>query len=79
MLHAKQRAENVGVESRRVALGGLLRHRSGLALGAGVVDGDIETTKACDGLIDHVSCVVRVAYVGIHVFGLRVESAELTQ
>ena len=33
MLHAQQRAENVGIEGGRVALGGLLRHRTGLAFG----------------------------------------------
>src|SRR5258708_27639244 len=79
MLHAEQRAENVGIESGRVALGSLLRDRTRLALGSGVVDGDVDATEARDGLIDQVSYVVFVAHIGIHVFRLRVESAEFSQ
>src|ERR1700685_939777 len=45
MLHAEQRAEDVGVEGVRVALGGLLRDRAQLAFGARVVHGDIATPK----------------------------------
>src|SRR5580700_8394822 len=79
VLHAQQCAENVGVESRRVALGGLLRHRTGLALGSGGVYSHIQATEARHGLIDQVSYVVLVAYIGVHVFRLRVESAQLSQ
>src|SRR6266436_1080517 len=79
MLHAEQSAENVGVEGGRIALGSLLRHRTGLALGSGVVDGDVEATEARDGFIDQVSYLVLVAHIGIHVFRLRVESTEFSQ
>src|ERR1700730_17745682 len=79
VLHAQQCAENVGVESRRVALGGLLRHRTGLALGTGGVYSHIQATKARHCLIDQVSYFVLVAYVSIHVFRLGVESVELSQ
>jgi len=52
MLHAQERAKDVGVEGSRVAVGGLLRHRAGLALSTGVVDSHIQATEARDGLID---------------------------
>src|SRR5437867_7989096 len=39
MLHAQQRAEDVRVENSRIALSGLLRYRTGLAFGTGVIDG----------------------------------------
>src|SRR6266852_2428064 len=78
MLHAQQRAENVGIEGGCVALGGLLRHRTGLAFGSGRVYSHVQTTEARHGLIDQVSYVVLVAYIGIHVLRLRVESAEFS-
>src|SRR5712692_10532053 len=78
MLHAEECAENVGIEGRRVALRGLLRHRTGVAFGSGSVNSHIQATEARHGLIDQVSYVVLVAYIGIHVFRLRVESAELS-
>src|ERR1700731_3814160 len=78
VLHTQQCAENVGVESRRVALGGLLRHRTGLAFGAGGVNSHIQGTEARHRLIDQVSYVVLVSYIGFHVFRLRVESAEFS-
>src|ERR1700674_4108207 len=78
MFHAQECAENVGIESGRVALSGLLRHRARLAWGSGVVYSHIQATEARHGLIDQVSYVVLVAYIGIHVFGLRIESAKLS-
>src|ERR1700731_5187363 len=78
MFHAQECAENVGIEGSRVALGGLLRHRAGLAWGSGGVYSHIQATEARHGLIDQISYVVLVAYIGIHIFGLRVESAELS-
>src|SRR5580704_15060816 len=78
MLHAQKCAENVGIEGGRVALRGLLRHRAGLAWRPGGVYSHIQATEACHGLIDEVSYVVLVADIGIHVFRLRVESAELS-
>src|SRR5260370_14182339 len=78
MLHTEECAENGGIEGGRVALRGLLRHRAGLAFGSGGVDGHIEATEARHGLIDQVSYVVLVAYIGIHVFRLRMECAELS-
>ena len=78
MLHAQQRAENVGVEGGRIAFGRLLRHRTRLAFGSGGVYSSIQATKARHGLIDQVSYVVLVTHVGIHIFRLRVEAAELS-
>jgi hypothetical protein len=38
----------------------------------------IQTTEARHGLIDQDSYVILMAYIGVHVFRLRVESAELS-
>ena len=48
----EQRAEHIGVEHGRIALGCLLGDRTGMALGAGIVDCHIEPAEALDGLID---------------------------
>src|SRR5690242_1218557 len=79
MLHAQQRAENVGIEGRRVALRGLLCDRTELAFGSGSVDSHIQATEARHGLIDQVLYVVLVPYISLHVFRLRIEPAELSR
>src|SRR6266481_2040866 len=79
MLHAQQRAENVGVESGRVALGGLICHRAHLAFGPGVVNGYIETTEARDGLIDQVAHIFVVAHVGTPILRLSADLAEFSK
>ena len=76
MLHAQQRAEHVGVEGGGIAFGGLLRHRAGLAFGAGVVDGHVQATKARNGPIDQVAHLVLVAHVGRHELGFSAERAQ---
>src|ERR1700680_1641488 len=78
MLHAQECAENVGIKGGRVALGGLLRHRAGLAFGSGGVYSHIQAPEALHGLVDQVSYLVLVAYIGIDVLRLRVEYAELS-
>ena len=77
MLHAEQHAEHVGIESGRVALGCLLRHRTGLAFGAGVVDGHVKPAEAGHGLVDQVAHVVFMANVGADEFSLHAAGAEL--
>ena len=52
VLHAEQRADNVGVEGRRVALRILLGHGSWPSLGAGVIDRRVKASEALDDLID---------------------------
>ena len=78
MLHAEQRAEHIGIERRGVAVGGLLRHRAGLAFGAGAVDGRIQTTEARDGLIDQVAHIVLAAHVGADELRFAAELAQLS-
>src|SRR4029077_5521789 len=78
MLHAQEGAENVGIEGGGIALGGLLRYRTRLAFGSGGVNSHSQATEARHRLIDQVSYVVLVSYIGFHVFRLRVESAELS-
>jgi hypothetical protein len=72
MLHAKKRAEDISVEGRGVAVGGLLRHRAWLAFGAGDVDSRVQ---APEGSIDQVAHIVLVAYVGTDEFGFRAKLA----
>ena len=77
VLHAEQRTEHVGVEGGRVAVGGLLGHRAGLAFGAGGIDGHIQTAKARDGFVDQAAHIVFVAHIGPYKFRFRAEFAEL--
>ena len=77
MLHAKKRAEDISVEGRGVAVGGLLRHRAWLAFGAGDVDSRVQAPEAPNGSIDQVAHIVLVAYVGTDEFGFRAERAQL--
>src|SRR5438128_333739 len=77
MLHAQQCAEDVGVESGSVALGGLFRYGARLAFGAGVIDSHVQTTKPGHCLIDQAAHIVFVAHIGPHKFSFRAESAEL--
>jgi hypothetical protein len=77
VLQAEQHAEHIGVERRCIAFGGLLRDRAGLAFGAGVVDGDVETAEARDCLVDEITDIVLVADVGADEFGLRAKRAQL--
>jgi hypothetical protein len=79
MLHAEERAEHIGIEGGGVAVGGLLRHRAGPAFGAGGVDGRVEATEACDGLIDQAAHIVFVAHVRTDEFGLCAEGAQLAR
>ena len=76
VLHAEQRAEHVGLERGGKAFRGLVRDRTARAFGAGVVHGDIETTKPRDGLIDHVEGVILLAHVGVDELSLRTEGAQ---
>ena len=76
MLHAQDHAENVGVERRGKAFGGLIGDRADLALGGGVVHRDIETAKPCDGLVDQSADVIFLADVGVDELGLRPERAQ---
>src|SRR6266850_33120 len=77
MLHAEQRPEHIGVEGGGIGVGGLLRHRTGLAFGAGVVDGRVQATEACDGLIDQVPHLVLVAHIRAQEFDVGAERAQL--
>src|SRR6266851_2842556 len=76
VLHAEQHAEHVGVEGGGVAVGGLLGHRAGLALGAGVVDGDVEAAEPGDRLVDQVLHVAFVADIGADEFRFRAKRAQ---
>lgn len=70
MLHAQQRAEDVGVEGGRIRLGGLLRHGTGLAFGTRVVDRHVQAAETLDGPIDQAADIVLVTHVGSPELGL---------
>jgi hypothetical protein len=71
MLHAQQHTEHVGVESGGVTVGGLFCDRAGLALGAGVVDGDVEAAEPGYRPVDQVLHVALVADIGADEFRFR--------
>src|ERR1700736_3912810 len=48
MLHAQEHAEHVGIEGGGVTLRGLFGDRAGRALGAGVIDGNVEAAGLRD-------------------------------
>jgi hypothetical protein len=77
VLEAQQRAKHIGVEHRRVAVRRLLGDRPRLALGAGIIDGDVEPAEAGDGVIDQAAHILFVAHVGLDEGGLRAERMEL--
>src|SRR5271170_8067167 len=77
MLHAEKRAEDICVERGGVAVGGLLRHRAGLAFGAGAVGRRVQATEARHGPIDQVTHIVLVAYVGADELSFRAKLAQL--
>ena len=74
MLHAEKRAENVGVEGGRVALGGLFGNEAALPFSPSVVHRCIEAPEAGDGLVDQVADIFIVAHVGPPEFGLGAEA-----
>src|SRR5206468_2223049 len=79
MLHAEQRPEHIGVEGGGIGVGGLLRHRTGLAFGAGVVDGRVEPTKARDGPIDQAPHLVLLTHIRAEEFDVSAERAQLSR
>ena len=78
VLHAEERAEHIGIECRGVAVGGLLRHRAGLAFGPGAVDGRIQATEAREGLIGAAAYIVLAAHVGADELRFAAELAQLS-
>src|SRR6266478_430517 len=77
VLHAQEYAENIGVERRGIAFGGLLRDRAGFTFGAGIIDRDIETPEALDGAVDETTDIVFLAHIGLDEFGFGTERTEL--
>ena len=71
--------EHIGVEGGGIGVGGLLRHRAGLAFGAGVVDRRVQAAEARDGPIDQVPHVVLVANIRAEEFDFSAECAQLSR
>ncbi len=76
MLHAQDYAENIRLERRGIGFRGLVRDRANPAVGASIVDRDIETAKLCDGPVDQSADFILVADVGVDELGLRSETAQ---
>ena len=77
MLHAQDHAEDVSLECRGEAFGGLICDQAALTFGTRVVNGDVETAKPRDGLIDHVADLILLADVGADELGLCTQRAQL--
>jgi hypothetical protein len=77
MLHAEQGAEHVSIESGAIAFSVLIRHRTRLPFGPGIVDSDVEATEAGDSLIDQGAHIVFVAYISVDEFSLHAKRPEL--
>ena len=73
----EQHTEHIGIEGGRVALGGLLLHRTGRAFGAGIADGHIEPAEPSYGLVDQVADFVFMANVSADEFSFHAEAPEL--
>jgi hypothetical protein len=65
VLHAQDHAENIRVERRGIGFRGLVRDGANPAVGASIVDRDIETAKLCDGPVDQSADLILVADVGV--------------
>ena len=76
MLHAEQCAEHIGIKGRGVALGGLLRYRTGFAFRPGGVDGRVEAAETGDGLIDQSRTSSVMTNVGLDVGGFGIAAAK---
>src|ERR1700687_5937718 len=76
MLHAQEHAEHVGIEGGGVTLRGLFGDRAGRALGAGVIDVNVEAAELRDGLADQILHVVLVADVGANEFRFCAKAAK---
>ena len=67
-----------GVEDGLIVLGGYIGSRAGSALGASVIDGNLEATETSDGLVDEVLDFLFMPHIGAVKFGLRAELAQFT-
>ena len=77
VLHAEERAEDIGIEGRGIEVDRLFGHRTGVAFGAGSVHGYVESTKAGDSPVHQFAQFVIVAHVGTNELGLGAQSAQL--
>jgi hypothetical protein len=57
----------------------LFGERTDLAFGAGVVDGDVDTTEALDGFVDEIADVLLLADIRLHEFGFSIEFAQFSR
>lgn len=78
MLHTQQCAKDIGVECRGVAFAGLVGERSGLTLGASVVDSHIELAEASYSMIDEVLDIAFATHIGLDKFCICSERSQLS-
>jgi len=77
MLQAEHDAQHIGLERVGIGFDRRLGQRTGLAFGAGIVDGDIEPAEAGHGLVDQGADIRLVADIGPDELGLGAELAQL--
>src|SRR6202049_38723 len=78
VLHAQKHTKHIGVEDGLIVLGGYVGSQTGSALGASVIDGNIEATETSDGLVDEVLDFLFMPHIGAVKFGLSAELAQFT-
>jgi hypothetical protein len=77
VLQAQERAEHIGIEHPRIAVGRLLGQRARFSFRAGIVDRDIQPAEALDSLFDNVPHVVFVTHVRQNESGLSAEATKV--
>src|SRR5712692_3561133 len=66
------------VEDGLIVLGGYIGSRTGSALGASIIDGNVEATETSDDLVDEVLDFLFMPHVGAHKFGLSAKVAQFS-
>ncbi len=77
VLHAEDRAQDIGVESRGIGLGRLVGDRTRLAFGAGRVDGGVDAAEPFDGCVDQAADLIVGTDVGLDKGGLGAEAGQI--
>src|SRR6266852_1899297 len=78
VLHTQKHTQHIGVEDGLIALRGYIANRTWSALGASIIDGNVEATETSNGLVDEVFDFVFVAHIGAYKFGLSPEVAQFS-
>jgi len=78
VLHAEKHTEHIRVEDGLIVLGAYICGGFGIAHGASVIDGNVETSETSDDLVDEIFDFLFMPHVGAHKFGLSAEVAQFS-